>query len=75
MCVFGEIVNFNPFKSFLAGVVGNLSGPVYFLEFCPKARGGFATKFGMSIFMLPFGIIATICVIERKKKRKKKKKR
>jgi hypothetical protein len=58
LCEWGDIV-IRKSLSFFAGVVGYFNAPVYFLD-CPNARGGLATKFGMSMFMLPFGIIATI---------------
>lgn len=54
----GEIVSLKSL-SFFIGVVGYFSAPILLREF-PRSRGGFATKFGMSISMLPFGIIATI---------------
>ena len=58
LCILGDIVILKSL-SFFAGVVGYFNAPVYFLD-CPNARGGLATKFGISIFILPFGIIATI---------------
>lgn len=59
LCIVGDFVNFKSL-SFFAGVAGYLSGPVYFRECDPNALGGFATRFGISMLMLPFGIIATI---------------
>jgi hypothetical protein len=59
LCIVGDMVSLKSLLSFLIGVAGYFRGPVYFRD-CPSARGGFATKFGISMLMLPLGIIATI---------------